>query len=354
MAKVLVTGATGFIGQHVTKHFVQNGHHVSCLVRETSKVSSLKQMPVRRICTGLTDVDLLSRAVQGHDTVVHLAGQTKSLSRKRLFEVNEQGTRNLAAACAKQTTPPVLIHMSSLAAAGPSNGQVPRMESDPLNPVSNYGKSKLAGEKAIAEFADQVPSSILRPGIVLGEGDKDGFEIFKGCAFGVIVVPSLSDRIFSLIHVRDLANAIELVMRSGERVNSTNSTGTYFASSKEEWTFAELGDRIGKLLGKKRVRPIYNPNFAIWAAGAIYELVSQIRQQTYIMSLDKAREATAGAWHSDGSKLFDLGFNPVPMVERLEDTIEWYMDNGWLKRKSVVNKPHSQMMLGQIQKAKMR
>ncbi len=351
MWKLLITGATGFIGQHVVKEFTQAGHDVTCLVRPSSNVEPLRRFEPRIVVSDLMDVNRLTQAVRGYDVVVHLAGLTKSFRERDFYRVNAIGTANVAQACAAQQTPPIVVYVSSLAAAGPKISQAGRTETDEMRPVSNYGKSKLAAENALLKWADQVPISILRPGIVLGEGDKDGFEIFKGAAMGFIIVPSWQDRIFSVVHAGDLAKAVAVVGGRGARLKQDLATGSYFVSGREEWTFAELGRQIGRLLGVRKVVPIYNLNMTIWAVGAVYELVSRIRRQSYIMSMDKAREATAGAWHCDSTKLLSLGFEPRPLQERLRETIAWYRNHGWLKQKNNINPPHSNAFKKQLQKS---
>src|SRR5581483_5661701 len=95
------------------------------------------------------------------------------------FEVNERGTRFVAEACAAQTFPPRLVLVSSVAAAGPApRGQV-RTEADPPAPVSHYGRSKLAGERAAAKFAASVPITIVRPGVVFGPRDTGFVQVLR-------------------------------------------------------------------------------------------------------------------------------------------------------------------------------
>ena len=168
MAKVLVTGGTGFIGRHLVERLVERGDDVTCLVRNVKRAAVLGDLDVRSAIGDVTDAESLDDAVAGAEVVYHLAGATLVFSAEQFHRVNETGARNVADACAAQSTPPVLVFVSSLAAAGPTTPEQPRVESDLPNPVSNYGKSKWAGEQRLMEMAAKLPITIVRPPIVIG------------------------------------------------------------------------------------------------------------------------------------------------------------------------------------------
>ncbi|MDA8745125.1 NAD-dependent epimerase/dehydratase family protein [Rubripirellula amarantea] len=335
MARALVTGATGFIGSHLVRDLTRRGCEVTCLVRKSSSLSSLNEYRPRFVIGDIMDIDAVQQAMEGADIVYNLAGVTKALRESDFVEPNVTGARNVAACCSKAPNDPVLVHVSSLAAAGPSTCQRPRVETDAADPVSRYGKSKRAGELAVIEFASKIPISIVRPPIVLGEGDRDGFEMFKGIAnWGVHLAPSLDDDRVSVIHADDLSNALIQVGMRGRRVTQSpdDSAGIYFASSGEDPTYAELGRMIGKALGRDHTWVVHAPKSAVWGIAAINELVSQACRRPHILNLDKAREATAGSWTCSSDALqHDVGFAADrPLFQRLVQTGEWYREQGWL------------------------
>ena len=180
----------------------------------------------------------------------------KPSAARYFYRVNQRGVANVAQVCAGQTTPPVLVSVSSLAAAGPANEGVPKTEADRAEPVSHYGHSKRAGERAAEHFADRVPITIVRPPIVLGEADRLGLPLFRSIArFGVHMVPGLDRRRFSLIHADDLVQLLILAAERGKRLpprgrpESHGPQGYYFAACEENPTYADLGRMVAEVDG---------------------------------------------------------------------------------------------------------
>ena len=256
MTRILISGATGFIGTHLARAAVSQDYDVTCLVRRTSSSKQLHGLRMRRVRGDVLDRASLAAAVRGQEVVFHLAGCVKALQANQFYEINAQGTRNIAEACAAQSTPPVLIVVSSLAAVGPSSSGRPRREGDPPCPVSHYGRSKLAGENAARKLADRMPTTIVRPSVVFGDGDPATGELYRPIArWGVHVVPTWREHRLSLIHVDDLVSLLLLAAKCGKRLPglsqppSTPAKGCYFAACEPSVTFAEWGAHDRRCLG---------------------------------------------------------------------------------------------------------
>ena len=263
----------------------------------------------------------------GQEIVYHLAGCTQALDPRHFYRVNQRGVANVAQACAGQTTPPVLVSVSSLAAAGPATDGRPKTEADRAAPVSHYGHSKRAGERAAEAFADRVPITIVRPPIVLGEADRMGLPLFRSIArFGVHMVPGLRPPAL-LADPRRRPGAIADPGRRARpasaaaraRPESHGPQGYYFAACEEDPTYADLGRMVGEALGRRLVVVIPTATPLVWMVAVAGEAISRIRHDPLFMNLDKAREITAGNWLCSARAAAEqLGFAVgAPLIERL-------------------------------------
>jgi len=334
---VLVTGASGFIGQHLVRRLIERGDRVSCLVRATSRIDELRSSGAQLIVGDVTDRAGIGRALAESraDVVFHLAGRLKAVRTADFARVNADGVESVAAACAGHAGRPVLIVVSSLAAAGPCAGDQPLLEGDSPAPVSAYGRSKLAGELAAARHAGEMEITIVRPPIVFGPGDRGVLEMFRPIAHsGLHFVPGSKERRVSLIHVADLVALLLLAAGKGERLRPDGAPGqgVYFVAAEHDPTYAELGQAIAKALGKKRATVVHMPGSLVRLAGLFGDSLGRVRQRPGWVNSDKMAEALAGSWMCSSAKARTrLDWSPaVPWTERLRDTAQWYRQAGWL------------------------
>ncbi len=336
--RALVTGASGFVGWHVVTALRRQGAEVRCLVRRSSRVDRLLPMGVELVIGDVRDGAGLDAAVAGVDVVYHVAGLKRALSRPALMAVNQGGVEHVARACAGATRPPVLVIVSSLAAVGPALSDRPRVETDRPAPVSNYGFSKLAGEQVASRWAGDVPISVVRPPIVLGEVDPDGFLMFRMLSrWGLHLVPAKGMAQVAVIHAEDLAAALILVAeqgarRTGPRTDSVDDQGIYFVAHDPHPTYADLGRMVGKAVGRPRVDVFHPFRPLVELAALAGELVGHLRGKAEFLNVDKFREVRAGSWTCDTTRIrTTLGFAPQrTLAERLRQTADWYRCEGWL------------------------
>jgi len=337
----LVTGASGFIGPRLVERLQQSGREVVCLVRGASKTERLTPLGVRLVVGDVTRPETLPPALKGVDEVYHLAGQLHASTLDAYLAVNERGTANLAQACAKQANPPVLVVVSSLAAAGPSLPGKPLTETDPPQPFSMYGKSKLASELAARKFAAEAPITIIRPPVVFGSGDRDGFLVFQGIRRTRLhIVPNKSGLPLSLVHADDLCHAIALAGEDGERLaaptegsacSDGDATGLYYAADPNPSSWAEVGRMAARGMGT-RVFVLKTRKWPLLIPALVGDMMGKLSGKPSVFGMDKLREANASGWVCSVDKAQQqLGFSPAASLEqRYAQTAEWYREAGWL------------------------
>jgi nucleoside-diphosphate-sugar epimerase len=279
----------------------------------------------------LTDESKLRSACEQAEVVLHVAGLTKGRNEREYMEVNAEGTRRLArAAASANPRPSRFVLVSSLAAAGPS-GDRPRVESDPCAPVSAYGRSKLAGERAAVEELAKanIPWTIIRPPIVYGERDRDVLLVFRQIRAGLIPIvggrASLTKR-YSLVHAEDLARGIVDATDSRSAENQV-----YFLPGPRDATFEEMVAGIERAVGKT-ARRIPVPRAAAVPVALGAELLSWIASKPSIVSRDKLRELDAPGWTCSGAAAArDFNYRPsIDFPEGFEREAGWARARGLL------------------------
>jgi dihydroflavonol-4-reductase len=250
----------------------------------------------------------------------------KARRARELFLVNGDGTSNLARACAAAARPPRLVHVSSIAAAGPSSPSRPRSEDDAPAPVSDYGRSKLAGEEAVRGVAGAVEASIVRPPIVYGPGDKELVPPVVWMArAGLVVRAGSSDKRFSLVHVADLCDGILAVAERGRRVAAAGSEGVYFLDDGAEHAWDDIGRAACAALGR-RGRVVALPEALTYAVAAGATAAAALRGGVSMMSFDKVRELRQAAWTCTSARARrEVGYAPrLGLAEGMRDAVAWY------------------------------
>jgi nucleoside-diphosphate-sugar epimerase len=341
MPSFLITGASGFIGYNLAEFLARRGHQVRCLVRKDAGFDSLRSAGCDICCGSLEDESSLKDAVGGVDYVIHLAGMTAALSRQKLLEVNGEFPGRVAQACARLPTPPTLVHVSSVAASGPIERGKLRVEIDPCAPVSEYGESKLAGEREVQKWGHELPITILRPGAIFGPRDSGMLPIYKAIRrLGLHAVPAFKPPPVSYLYVEDLCELIERAALRGERLpgKETNGQpkdpgqGIYFAVAPEHPDYGEFGLMIAPLVGRPRTFIFNMPGPLPLLLADANQLIARFKGRPDQFSRDKIREGRASSWACSHLKAAEqLDFLPARSLrERLEQTVAWYREQKWL------------------------
>lgn len=327
--KALVTGATGFVGSHLCDRLVAEGHEVMALARTSSRTGHLEELGVKVLRGALDDPSVYRQIAAGLDVVFHLAGMTKALDPKEFMAVNARMTAAFVSGLAGAGFCGRLVHLSSLAAGGPAVGPgVLRRLDDGDSPVSDYGRSKLAGEHAVkARLRAPATWTVLRPGAIYGPRERDIYEILRlinGLGVAVRVGPGV---VTQMTHVDDVVSAMMLASCANEAAGKT-----YYVVEATPWSFDEVIELAGRALGR-RVRVFgASEKMAVRLAG-ILEWAGRWRGRPVSpLSRDKLAELRGRYWVADASPLEEeLGWRARWRLEEgLRATVEWYRQEGWL------------------------
>jgi nucleoside-diphosphate-sugar epimerase len=319
--KALVTGAAGFIGSHLAEALIERGYEVTCITRRTSRLRWIEHLDVEYILCDLADIESCSAKLRDFDYIFHLAGVTKALSERDYFLANAVNTRRLVQAAARENpTLKRFVYMSSLAAIGPSNGRGPVSEESVPAPVSIYGRSKLEGERAVGEFRDRIPVTIIRPPAVYGPRDADFFVMFKMIKKGFF--PYWGKCYYSLLYVEDLIRGIIL---SAEKEEAEG--GTFFLADQTVYTNEEIAEEICAALGSRTLK-IHLPRPLL----PLLAFFGQKMDKKGIINADRIHDFRYSHWTCDGGKARDaLGYkSKITLREGIKWTADWYKIHRWL------------------------
>jgi nucleoside-diphosphate-sugar epimerase len=321
--KALVTGATGFVGGHLTEVLRRAGNEVTALARSPAKAEALTSQGVRVVPGDLHDSAALGRAAEGQDVIYHVAGLVAARDEAEFLRANRDGTRNVLAA-AEGAGGARFVLVSSLAAAGPSSRGTPLSGQETPRPVTAYGRSKLAAEQAVKGSA--LKWSIVRPPIVYGPRDREVLKVFRLARLGIVPVFGDGAQELSAVHAADLAAALVAVGAGTATIG-----GTYTACHPEVFTSAQFGAALGTAMGKS-VATVRIPRQLGRAVLLLTETAARLARQATILTVDKANEFFQPAWTGDPSPLTrDSGWRAVYDLKLgLADTYRWYRQAGWL------------------------
>jgi len=314
---VALTGATGFIGWHVARRFLDSGWHVRALVRPESH----RAVPggVERVVAPLREADIVA-ACAGVSVLVHLAGAVGHRTDAEFVHTNVEGTAEVARAARRLGIR--LVHTSSLGATGPRSPQRPPDEDEALRPINAYGESKRRSEEIVKNLAG-LDWTIVRPTLVYGPRDRLFLPPFKLARRGLFPIPNRTAE-YNIVHVEDVA-------RGYEKVATLGAPGeTFFLGAPHQVTIVTLLECLATVFGRP-FRPFTIPRIGLSAAATVGSWLSaagihapinraryrEIAAEGFVCRVDRARDR--------------LGFvATTDLQEGLKTTAEWYRAQGWL------------------------
>lgn len=326
---ILVTGGSGFLGSHIIEQLSQAGRPVRALVRKSSDTKFLRSLPNVELFDGsMSDRAALERAVDGMEAVVHSAGLVKARNLDEFMNVNARGTELLLQACLPfKGSLKRFVLVSSIAAGGPSDSfGNPKPIDSAANPVTGYGHSKLAAERAAVALKDQLKVTIIRPPAIYGPRDREILAFFKSIKLGVLPLLGSPDSKLSMTYGPDCARAC---IRA---IDADVPSGSIFAvDDGAVHTMAELIHEAESAVGKRAFLRIPLPRRVVEGAGMLVEAYGKATNKAVMLTRDKCNELFE-QWVCDSSSTQRaLDWTPsVSFSQGVKNTVDWYKQAGWL------------------------
>lgn len=333
--RILITGASGFIGSTIVDKALELGYETWAGIRSGSSLRYLQDPRLRMIDLQYNNSVKLTQQLrmqvqhQGpFDAVIHVAGLTKARRIDDFDRVNYHYTRHLVESLqAAGALTGTFLLLSSLSVMGPGDerGYTPfSAESEP-HPNTAYGRSKLKAEQYLMSV-DDLPWLIVRPTGVYGPRDKDYLILMKAVKKGLDVGAGFRKQLLTFIHSQDLAEVIFTLLTKGIKNKS------YFVADGDSYTDSEFNLIVKETIGKKRVIRLKLPLWLVKYAAFMSGRVSSLLGKTTTLNSDKYLIMKQRNWLCDVTPLKeDIGFTPRwRLKEGVEMTVEWYRNEGWL------------------------
>jgi nucleoside-diphosphate-sugar epimerase len=318
--KILITGATGFLGSHLLDRLTGKSelkdHIVYANFRSQKKIPEHASTDIIWLKGDVDDLSFIDKIDQ-LDCVIHTAGIVHSYDKQDFFNTNAEGTKKLVLKLKERFPALHFVLISSLAAKGPREAQ---------GPISDYGRSKLKAEQYLNELApNEWATSIVRPPMIMGPRDTAVLDIFKMVQGGVVLRGGNSKQPpkYSISCVYDLVDLIELLI-----VNKRS--GIFYGHYPEIYNFNELIKAISNQF-EKSVKTIVLPNGVLRFASSTLAKMNKVISMNARLTPDKVNEILALEWVAPNESV--EGFNPQFDLEKtVAITFKDYLDKGQIKK----------------------
>jgi len=324
--RILVTGATGLLGNNIVRQAIQDGHECTVLIRDSGTPKSLASLNVRIVQGDITDRESVLRASEGVSAILHSAAYLH-IGWKNLdtaMHVNQEGTAHIVeAAFANHAR---LVHVSTVntLAIGNSEGTIDEQATHDGQIPCTYVTSKRASEKIVVDAAkNELDAVVVHPGFMLGPWDWKRSSGRMVIEVGKRWTPLAPSGGCSVCDVRDVAKGILIAMTKGQ-------TGRHYILAGENMSYLDLWTRISKAFDKQPPLTIMR-----WPARFLAGTVGDISARVHGTESDvnSAALAMSAQFHCYSSQraMSELGYKVRPADESLQATIKWFREFGYLQ-----------------------
>lgn len=330
--KILITGASGFIGSFIVEEAIRREFETWAAVRRSSSKAYLQDARIRFVELNLSSKEQLVEQLRDKhfDYVVHAAGVTKCLHKQDFARINTEGTKNLVDALLEVGMPlKRFVFVSSLSIFGAIKEQQPYeeiRETDTPQPNTAYGMSKLAAEQYLEQQASRVPYIIVRPTGVYGPREKDYFIMAKSIQQHSDFAVGFKRQDITFVYVKDVVQAIFLALDKGQNGRK------YFLSDGQVYQSETFSNLIHEALGRPWWIRIKAPIWVLRVVTFFGEYIGRMTGKVTALNNDKYHILRQRNWRCDIQPAIDeLGYQPeYDLARGVKETIKWYQDNKWL------------------------
>src|ERR1039457_5722100 len=321
--KCFVTGATGFLGSHVARQLLSRGAQLRLLVRPTSRMDNIADLPAERVVGDLRDLESLKRGMSGCEFVFHVAADYRLWTRngQELYDSNVEGTRNVLAA-ARDSGVRRVIYTSSVATMGFGNNGRLTDEKTPVtlsNMIGDYKRSKFLAEQVAIEASRSGQNVVVvNPTTPIGEREV------KPTPTGRIVLdflkrkfPAYVETGLNLVDATECARGHILALEKGKR-------GERYILGGENLTLKQILDRLAAITGLKSPT-VKLPYVFAFATGVVDEMVTgRLLGREPRATIDAVRMGRKMMFVSSAKAERELGWRTVPVEGALRRSVEWF------------------------------
>lgn len=326
--KVLITGATGFIGSQLTRALVGQGHHVRVLRRANSKTLMLDGLPVEHVFGDILEPEPVARAVSDCEWVFHVAALSSywRAQRDQIYRVNVTGTRVVMDACLQAGVSRV-VHTSSVAAIGVRR-DAPADENTPFDAFSAawaYADSKHRAELEVHRaIARGLKAVIVNPAAVIGPGDHYLISSSMVVEFARRPIPAVPP---GGVCLADVDAVVQGHLAAAER----GRVGERYILGGENLTNLETAAAICDIAGRRPPRWTI-PGWVLGPAALMVDAFNRVNPRPPVVSGEQLRIAAHNIFYDSSKAMRELGYPLLPFRGAAERAYRWYQEHGYLKK----------------------